>query len=135
MAAPHTLSSWQQGDDLPTETGVTLSPSPPGDSKERCLVDAVNRLWSYALREALTAHGLVGSVHHHLDPTMERPMLKNLRKSRQQFKVFYKDLSFNSTQILLLKKLKDERLENLKLNNQFPLRIEVQVSPRMRPDY
>ena len=75
MAAPHTLSSWQQVDDLPTETGVTFSPSPPGDSNRRCLVDAINRLQSYALREVLTARGLVGTVHHHLDPTTREQIL------------------------------------------------------------
>ena len=75
IAAPHTLSCWHQVDNLPTESGVTFSPSPPGDSNGCCLVDAVNRLWSYALREALTACGLVGTAHHHLDPTTREQIL------------------------------------------------------------
>ena len=54
---------------------MTLSASPPGDSNGCCLVDAVNQLWSYALREVLTARDFVGTVHHHLDPTTREQIL------------------------------------------------------------
>ena len=35
----------------------------------------VNRLWSYALRENLTARGLVSTVYHHLDATTREHIL------------------------------------------------------------
>ena len=46
-----------------------------------------------------------------------------------------RNLRVNSTQKLLLEKLRSEWLNNEKLNKQFPQRIAVQDSPQTNPDH